>query len=343
MLLQHDQPRPERRSSTDELTDDLRTTRSTQAVYYHHWSLAKATGSWQAAARGGSAVGRTALGGAFGGATGRAGAGLKGFAMRRSTRPGAARNGAGLHGSAARPGDAAGACETHGRLLRLIVAPSSQAPAAAAVGCATATEAALCAARGVDANCTGDGGWDGGWSIDRGGATSPGLQGRSDGAGLQGRPNGAGLKGFAMRRSTRPGAARNGAGLHGSVARPGDAAGACEMHGRLADLIVAPSSLAPAAAAIGCATAMNAALCAARGVSANCTGDGGWDGGRSDGDGSAGPGLQGRPNGAGLKGLAMRRSPRPSAQGTAGLHGSAARPGDAAGACETHGRLAARS
>ena len=254
--------------------------------------------------------------------------------MRRSPRPGAARNSAGLHGSAARPGDAAGACETHGRLADLIVAPSSQAPvAAAAVGCATATNAALCAARGVSANCTGDGGWDGGRSIDGGGATGPGLQGR---------PNGAGLKGLAMRRSPRPGAAQGAAGLHGNAARPGDAAGACETHGRLADLIVAFSSQAPVA--VGCATATNAALCAARGVSANCTGDGGWDGGRSDGDGSAGPGLQGRPNGAGLKGLAMRRSPRPgAAQGAAGLHGSAARPGDAAGACETHGRLAARS
>ena len=56
--------------------------------------------------------------------------------MRRSPTLGVARSGAGLHGSAARPGDAAGACETHGRLLRLIVAPSSQAPAAAAMGCA---------------------------------------------------------------------------------------------------------------------------------------------------------------------------------------------------------------
>ena len=148
-----------------------------------------------------------------------------------------------------------------------------------------------------------------------------------------------------MRRSPTTGAARNGAGLHGSAARPGDAAGACETHGRLEDLIVAPSPQAPLAAAAGCATATNAALCAARGVDTNCTGDGGWDGGRSiGGGGGAGPGLQGRPNGAGLKGLAMRRSPTTgAARDGAGLHGSAARPGDAAGACETHGRLAARS
>ena len=261
--------------------------------------------------------------------------------MRRSPTLGVARSGAGLHGSAARPGDAAGACETHGRLLRLIVAPSSQAPAAteAAQGCAGVAEAAQCAARGVAANCTGDGGCDGGRSDEGGGATGPGVQGRPCAAG-------AGLKGRAVRRSPTLGVARSGAGLHGSAARPGDAAGACETHGRLLRLIVAPSSQAPAAteAAQGCAGATEAVKCAARGVATNCTGDGGCDGGRADGDGGAGPGLQARPNGAGLNGRAMCRSPRPAAaQRGAGLHGSAARPGDAEGACETHGRLAARS